>query len=77
MLFLNSWRVRYDTTLSFSSYVILAPKIFRPGMKAKINVLILKEQPPGTPIDVEATFLINSIPIASAAGQFRAGMRST
>ncbi|CAB4017257.1 CD109 antigen-like, partial [Paramuricea clavata] len=56
-----------------NSYVILAPKIFRPGMKAKINVLILKEQPPGTPVDVEATFLINSIPIASAAGQFRAG----
>lgn len=58
-----------------SSYVILAPKTFRPGLKANINVLILKEFPPGNPVNVVATLFINSIPLASATGQFRAGKK--
>ena len=46
-------------------------------MKANLNVLILKEHPPGTLVDVNATLLINSVPIASASGTFHAGMKST
>lgn len=38
-----------------------------------MTVLILKEDTPGTPVHVNATFFIDSIAIVSAVGQFHAG----
>ena len=58
---------------SNTSYLITAPKTFRPGMIVTMNVLILQTQPPGTPVTVNATFFIGSKQIASSTGQFHAG----
>lgn len=57
----------------FSSYVITVPKTFRPGMLVNMSILLLKANPPGTPVDINATFVINSFPISTASGQFHAG----
>ena len=49
------------------------PKTFRPGMLVNMSILLLKADPPGTPVDINATFVINSFPISTASGQFHAG----
>ena len=57
-----------------SSYLITAPETFRRGMMANVNVLILRAEPADAPVIVNATFLIDSKQIATASGQFYAGL---
>lgn len=58
----------------YSSYLITVPKTFRPGMTTNVSVLILRTDPPDAPVLVHATFLIDLKQIATASGQFYAGL---
>ena len=55
-----------------STYIIVAPKVFRPGMDMVLRVSILKST---SPVDVKASIRneITKLEVATARGTYEAG----